>query len=454
MSTLRNLDMNKDYDLFVIGAGPGGLGAAKQAKHYGARVAIAEARHLGGTCANLGCIPKKLMVYAADFAHYADASKGYGWSGDRPQFDWTKFVKARDQAMAQFRQSHERSLTQSGIRLIHDRATLIDAHTVEVGSQKITADKILIAIGGHPNKLDIPGSEHTVTSDKMFHLPQLPQKIAIIGGGYIGVEFASALRGFGVEVFLMNHEHCILNGFDPAISTAVHQGLTQRGIEIACNTTIKEIVMRDRTLQLTLSERSTPITADLVLCAIGRTANLDHLGLEQVGIEIDQGAIAVDDYSRTSQPNIFAVGDCTNRKQLTPVALSEGRAFADTIFGDYAWTVDYDSVPSAVCCRPEAASVGMTELQAQQHFGSAVRCYQSEFQPLFHSLSGQNEKALIKLVVNGTNDQVIGIHIVGDQAAEMLQGFALAMRKGVTKQEIDHTIGIHPSSAEEIFSMR
>lgn len=446
--------MTKDYDLFVIGAGPGGLAAAKQAAHYGARVAIAEAKHLGGTCANLGCIPKKLMVYAADFAHYADASKGYGWSGDRPQFDWEKFVKARDQAMAQFRQSHERSLTQKGIQLIHDRAILIDAHTVEVGDQKITADKILLAVGSHPNKIDIPGMEHAVTSDKMFHLPQLPKKIAIIGGGYIGVEFASALHGFGTEVFLMNHEHCILNGFDPAISTAVQNGLTQRGIKIACNTTVEEIAVRDRAFQLTLSDHSTPITADLVLCAIGRTANLDNLGLEQVGIEIEHRAIAVDAHSRTSQPNIFAVGDCTNRKQLTPVAISEGRAFADTIFGDYAGTVDYDSVPSAVCCRPEAASVGMTEPQAQERFGAAVRCYQSEFQPLFHSLSGQNEKALIKLVVNSINDQVIGIHIVGDQAAEMLQGFALAMKKGVTKQEIDHTIGIHPSSAEEIFSMR
>ena len=447
--------MNEDYDLFVIGAGPGGLAAAKQAAHYGARVAIAEASHLGGTCANLGCIPKKLMVYAADFARYADASKGYGWSGDRPQFDWAKFVKARDQAMAQFRQSHERSLTQKGIRLICDRAMLIDAHTVEVADQKITADKILLAVGSHPNKLNIPGIEYAVTSDKMFHLPQLPQKIAIIGGGYIGVEFASALHGFGTEVFMINNEHCILSGFDPAISNAIHNGLTQRGIEIACNMTVKEIIAGDRALQLTLSDHSTPITADLVLCAIGRTANLDNLGLEQVGIEIDRNAIAVDAHSRTSQPNIFAVGDCTDRKQLTPVALSEGRAFADTIFGDYAWTVDYNSVPSAVCCRPEAASVGMTEPQAHAHFGeAAVRCYQSEFQPLFHSLSGQNEKALIKLVVNSTNDQVIGIHIVGDQAAEMLQGFSLAMRKGVTKQEIDYTIGIHPSSAEEIFSMR
>ncbi|MCY7276388.1 MAG: glutathione-disulfide reductase [Phormidesmis sp. CAN_BIN44] len=443
-----------DYDLFVIGAGPAGLAAAKQAAHYGARVAIAEANHLGGTCANLGCIPKKLMVYAADFGHLADASKGYGWSGEQPHFSWAEFVKARDQTIERFRQSHERSLTKLGIHLIRDRARFIDVHTLEVGEQKITADHILIAVGSHSSKPDIPGIEHTVTSNEMFHLPQLPKKIAIIGGGYIGVEFASALHAFGTEVCLMNHEHCILNGFDPAISTAVHKGLAQRGIHIACNTTAKEIIPTDRGLQLILSGDSADITADLVLCAVGRTPNLENLGLKQVGVEIDQRAIAVDAHSRTSQPNIFAVGDCTNRKQLTPVALSEGRAFADTTFGDYAWTVAYDSVPSAVCCRPEAASVGMTEPEAQTHLGDAMRCYQSEFQPLFHSLSGQNEKALIKLIVNGENDRVIGIHIVGDHAAEILQGFALAMKQGITKQELDRAIGIHPSSGEEFFSIR
>ena len=443
-----------DYDLFVIGAGPGGLAAAKQAAHYGARVAIAEASHLGGTCANLGCIPKKLMVYAADFGHLAEASKGYGWSGEQPHFSWTKFVKARDQAIERFRQSHERSLTKLGIHLIRDWAQFIDAHTLEVGEQKITADHILIAVGGHASKPDIPGIEHAVTSKEMFHLPQLPKKIAIIGGGYIGVEFASALHAFGTDVFLMNYEHCILNGFDPAISTAIHKGFTDRGIQVACNTTAEEIIQTDRGLQLILSGDSADITVDLVLCAIGRTPNLENLGLEQVGVEIDQRAIAVDAHSRTSQPNIFAVGDCTDRKQLTPVALSEGRAFADTTFGDYAWTVDYDSVPSAICCRPEAASVGVTEQQAQTQLGDAVRCYQSEFQPLFHSLSGQNEKALIKLVVNGENDRVIGIHIVGDHAAEILQGFALAMKQGITKQELDRAIGIHPSSGEELFSIR
>jgi len=446
--------MTYDYDLFVIGAGPGGLAAAKQAAHYGARVAIAEANHLGGTCANMGCIPKKLMVYAADFGHLAEASKGYGWSGEQPHFSWTKFVRARDQTIERFRQSHERSLTKLGIRLIRDRAQFIDAHTLEVGEQKITADHILIAVGGHASKPDIPGIEHAVTSKEMFHLPQLPKKIAIIGGGYIGVEFASALHAFGTDVFLMSHEHCILNGFDPAISTAIHKGFTDRGIQVACNTTAEEIIQTDRGLQLILSGDSADITVDLVLCAIGRTPNLENLGLEQVGVEIDQRAIAVDAHSRTSQPNIFAVGDCTDRKQLTPVALSEGRAFADTTFGDYAWTVDYDSVPSAICCRPEAASVGVTEPEAQTQLGDAVRCYQSEFQPLFHSLSGQNEKALIKLIVNGEDDLVIGIHIVGDHAAEILQGFALAMKQGITKQELDRAIGIHPSSGEELFSIR
>ncbi len=445
--------MTYDYDLFVIGAGPGGLAAAKQAAHYGARVAIAEASLLGGTCANLGCVPKKLMVYAANFGHLAEASKGYGWSGEQPHFNWAEFVKARDQTIKGFRHSHERSLTKLGIHLIHDRAQFIDAHTLEVGEQKITADYILIAVGGRSIKPNIPGVEHAVTSNEMFHLPQLPKRIAIIGGGYIGVEFASALHAFGTEVVLMNHEHCILNGFDPAISTTIHQRFTERGIQVACNTTPKEIISTDRGLQLILSGDSADITADLVLCAIGRTPNLENLGLEQVGVETDERAIAVDAHSRTSQSNIFAVGDCTNRKQLTPVALSEGRAFADTTFGDYARTVDYDSVPSAICCHPEAASVGMTEPEAQTQLGDAVRCYQSEFQPLFHSLSGQNEKALIKLIVNGENDRVIGIHIVGDHASEILQGFALAMKKGITKQELDHTIGIHPSSGEEFFSI-
>ncbi|MGV0026021.1 glutathione-disulfide reductase [Phormidesmis priestleyi] len=440
-----------DYDLFVIGAGPGGLSAAKRAAKYGAKVAIAEASHLGGTCANLGCIPKKLMVYAADFADWFEASKGYGWKGEPPQFDWQRFVKARNQELDRLRQSHQKSLEKADVNLFQSRAKLLDLHTIEVADQKVTAAKILIATGGKPIKPDIPGIEHTLTSDQMFHLKQLPKRVAMLGGGYIGVEFASVLRGFGAEVFLMNKEHCILNGFDETVSQAVREGLLKRGIHSFCSTTIEKITPVAEGLNLTLSNAET-IVVDTVLCAIGRSANLENLGLEQVGVETDKKAIVVDVHSRTSQPHIFAVGDCTNRKQLTPVARAEGRAFVDTQFGDYSWTVDYTSVPSAVCARPEAASIGLTESQAQEKLGK-IRCYQTEFKPLFHSLSGQDTKMLIKLVTDEENSQVIGLHIVGDNAAEIIQGFVLAMQRGITKQDFDRTIGIHPSSAEELFTI-
>jgi glutathione reductase (NADPH) len=443
--------MTYDYDLFVIGAGPGGLSAAKRAAKYGAKVAIAEASHLGGTCTNLGCIPKKLMVYAADFAGWFEASQGYGWKSEPPQFDWQRFVTARDQELDRLRQSHQRSLIKAGVNLFQSQAKFLDLHTIEVADQKVTADKILIAIGGKPIKPDIPGIKHALTSEQMFHLKQLPKRIAMLGAGYIGVEFASVLRGFGAEVFLINKEHCILHGFDESVSQAVREGLLKRGIHNLCSTTIEKITPVAEGLHLTLSNAET-IVVETVLCAIGRSANLENLGLEQVGVEMNQKAIAVDIHSRTSQPHIFAVGDCTNRKQLTPVARAEGRAFADTQFGDYSWTVDYASVPSAVCARPEAASIGMTESQAQEKL-EKVRCYQSEFKPLFHSLSGQDTKMLIKLVTNEENNQVIGLHIVGENAAEIIQGFVLAMQRGITKQDFDRTIGIHPSSAEELFTI-
>lgn len=440
-----------DYDLFVIGAGPGGLSAARRAAKYGAKVAIAEANHLGGTCVNLGCIPKKLMVYAADFADWFEASKGYGWRSEPPQFDWQRFVTARNQELDRLRQSYQKALQKADVTLFQSRAKLLDLHTLEVADRKVTADKILIATGGKPIKPDVPGIEHTLTSDQMFDLKQLPKRVAMLGAGYIGVEFASVLRGFGAEVFLMNKEHCILNGFDEAVSQAVREGLLKRGIHSLCSTTIENITPIAEGLSLTLSNGET-IAVDTVLCAIGRSANLENLGLEQVGVEVDQKAIAVDAHSRTSQPHIFAVGDCTNRKQLTPVARAEGRAFADTQFGDYSWTVDYASVPSAVCARPEVASIGLTELQAQEKLGK-IRCYQTEFKPLLHSLSGQDAKMLIKLVTNEGNGQVIGLHIVGDNAAEIIQGFVLAMQRGITKQDFDRTIGIHPSSAEELFTI-
>ncbi|MER3434829.1 MAG: glutathione-disulfide reductase [Leptolyngbya sp. ERB_1_1] len=443
--------MTYEYDLFVIGAGPGGLSAAKRAATCGAKVAIAEAAHLGGACTNLGCIPKKLMVYAADFATFAAAAEGYGWTRTSPEFSWQRFKLARDRELDRLRHVQQSALEKKGIQIIYGAATLVDAHTIAVNDQKFTANKILIAVGGKATKPKIAGVEHTVTSDDMFQLEQLPKRLAIIGGGYIGVEFASVMRGFGVEVVLMNREDCILTGFDDMISHTLRAGLIDRGIQSYCNTTADKIDRVDNQIQLHLTgDHSDTLTVDTVLCAIGRAPNLDHLGLESVGIELDGKAIAVDEFSRTNLANIYAVGDCTNRKQLTPVARAEGKAFADTVFNNQPTQID-SLIPSAVCSRPEAATIGLSESEAREKFGDRVQCHQTEFTPLFHTLSKQKSQSVVKYVTY--DDRILGIHFVGMDAAEIIQGFALAMKKGITKSEIDSAIAIHPSSAEELFSV-
>ncbi len=445
--------MSYDYDLFVIGGGSGGLAAAKRAAKYGAKVAIAESHHLGGTCANLGCIPKKLMVFAADFAHWAEASVGYGWTPQTPQFSWQRFIENRDRYLESLRQSQRQTLEKLNVEIICGSAKLIDLHGVEVNDRKVTADKILIAVGGKPMKPDLPGIEYTITSDQMFHLKQLPKRLAIMGGGYIGVEFASVMRGLGVEVCLINREDHILSGFDRVIVTAIESAYVDRGIHIYSNTSIEKIESHDRTLAVTLTGNSSDVlTVDTILCAIGRAPNLENLGLEQVGVEMDKKSIFVDQFSRTNQPNIYAVGDCTNRKQLTPVARAEGKAFAQTVFGEKPCSIDYDSVPAAVCARPEGAMVGLTEAEAREQFGD-IECAETTFKPLFHGLSGQDLKTTIKYVIDRSSDRILGIHMVGIDAAEILQGFALAFKKGITKHELDAAIGIHPSSAEEFFTM-
>lgn len=446
--------MSYDYDLFVIGAGPGGLAAAKRSAQYGVTVAIAEQAQAGGGCVNRGCIPKKLMVYAAAFARLNQDAIAYGWSGGERQFDWQRFVSVRNQEIERLQQVQVQTLAEVGVKFIHDRARFVDAHTLAVGNRTITADKILLAVGGKPVKPKIQGIEHTLTSDGMFNLKALPQKIAILGGGYIGVEFASILRGFGCEVTLMNHETCILSGFDADLAAAVYRGLVDRGIQILCNTTMSAIKPVSEGFCLSLEgDRAETLMADVVLAATGRAPQLDGLSLEKADIKVDKKAIAVDDYSRTNQPHIFAIGDCTNRLQLTTVARAEGKAFADTAFGKHPQTVNYNYVPSAVCSDPEAASVGMTEAEACEQYGDAVRCYQTEFQPLLYSLIEHSSKSLIKVVVEGATDRVLGVHMVGDYAAEIIQSLAVSLQMGVTKQALDQAIGIHPSSAEELFSL-
>ena len=446
--------MSYDYDLFVMGAGPGGVAAAKRSAQYGATVAIAEQAQLGGGCVNRGCIPKKLMVYAAAFARLNQDAIAYGWSGNERQFDWQRFVIARDQEIKRLQQLQSEALTKAGVTLIRDRAHFVDAHTVTVGNRTLTADKILLAVGGKPVKPKVEGIEHALTSNDLFSLKRLPKKIAILGGGYIGVEFASILCGFGCDVTLMNHEHCILSGFDADLAAAVRQALVDRGIQSLCSTTIRTIRPVAEGFCLTL-EGNCPktLTVDVVLAATGHAPQLDGLNLDKAGVKVDKTAIAVDAHHRTSQSHIFAIGDCVGRLQLTPIARAEGKAFAETVYGKHPQMVNYDYVPSAVCSEPEAATVGLTEAEAREQYGDAVRCDQTKFQPLFYSLTDRSSQSLIKLVVDSSTDRVLGVHMVGDHAAEIVQSLAVSLQMGVTKQILGQAIGIHPSSAEELFSL-
>lgn len=443
-----------DYDLFIIGAGPGGVAAARQAKTNGVRVGLAEQEAIGGTCVNRGCIPKKFIVYAADFALHDRAASSYGWSKCDRQFDWSYFIASVHQQIEQRRQSFLNKFQQAGIDVIRGHATFIDPHTVKIDGRKVTADKIIVAVGGKsikPSK--IPGIEYAITSRQMFELPQLPQRLAIVGGGYIGVEFSSMMNAFGVEVTLMDRDETILSGFDNDVRTAVQQGLSQRGIQFLGNTTAKEIKQDATGLQVVLESNDPQmIAADTVLFATGRSPNTENLGLENAGVELDEkGAIAVDAYSRTNQAHIFAVGDCTNRKQLTPVARTEGRAVARTIFDRQSPQIDYTLVPTAVVARPEAAAVGLTETQAREKFGDAVQCYRTQFEPLFYSMTDRSEQAMMKLVVDRRSDRVLGAHMVGENAAEIIQSLAVAIQKGIAKQDIDANLGIHPTTGEEFF---
>lgn len=444
--------MTYDYDLFVIGAGPGGLTAAKRAATYGVRVAIAEQESLGGTCANRGCVPKKLMVYASDFAALHQDSVDYGWERGPFSFNWPRFRQGRDRYLEQLQAQQERALAEAGIAVFQARARFRDPHTLEIEGQTVTANKVLIAVGGRPSRPPIPGIELAVTSREMFALEHLPQRLAIIGGGYIGVEFASILCNLGTQVTLMNQESCLLEGFDEDLQTAVRQGLRQRGVRSLCNTTTQAITQKGDELCLQLTgDCSETLTVDTVLCATGRIPNIEDLGLERVGVQVINHAIAVDEFSRTRQPNIFAIGDCTNRKQLTPVARAEGRAFADSLWGNHPCQVGYEYVPTAVCSQPEAAMVGLTEAEARSQYGAAVHCIRTEFQPLAYSLTQRDSRSLIKIVVDGETDRVVGIHMVGDHAAEIVQSLGAALQIGTHKRDLNAVIGIHPSSTEELF---
>ncbi len=447
--------MTYDYDLFVIGGGSGGIAAGRRAAQYGAKVAVAEYDRLGGTCVNRGCIPKKLMVYASHFPDLFEDAQGFGWSAVQSTLDWQKMITAVNKELERLNGVYQNMLGNAKVELFRGYAKFLDRHTLEIEDRKVTADKILIAVGGHPVKPDIPGIEHAITSDDMFLLKEQPKSILIMGGGYIGVEFACIMNGLGSDVTQLIRRNLILQGFDDDIRSNIQEGMESHGIEILTSCEASSIEKTPEGLKVTLgSKHQETIVVDVILAATGRKPKLKNLGLENADVEINNGAIAVDKYSQTSQQNIFAVGDCTDRMNLTPVAIGEGRAFADTQFGGHSRTMSYENIPTAIFSTPEAATVGLTEVQAREQYGDAVKVYRTKFKPTYHSLSGRDERVMVKLVVAEDTDKVLGAHMVGEHAAEIIQGMAIALKMGATKKEFDATVGIHPSVAEEFVTLR
>ncbi len=450
--------MSYDFDLFVIGAGSGGISSARRAASYGAKVGIAEAWTLGGTCVNRGCVPKKLMMYAARFPEQFRAATGYGWSAVESHFDWQKLTTAVNTEVARLNGIYEKMLDNSQVKIFPHYASFVDSHTLDVGGEKVTADKILIAVGGKPVRPPIPGIEHAITSDDIFHLPEQPHHAVILGGGYIGCEFACILNGLGTQVTQIIRGDKILRGFDEDIQAEVQTEMVANGINIMTRTDVERIEANENGVDVVVrvDGHQEHVLGDVVsLAALGRKPNVEKLGLENTQVELAGGAIAVDKYSTTAEPHIFAVGDCTDKVNLTPVAIAEGRAFADTQFGGQSRTMSYDFIPTAVFTTPEAATVGLTEAEAIAQYGEDhIKVYRSKFRPMFYTLPDMPKKTLMKMIVHTESDRVIGAHMVGDYAAEIIQGIAIALKTGATKANFDATVGIHPSSAEEFVTMR
>ena len=451
--------MNYDYDLLVLGAGSGGIATARRAAQYGAKVGIIESDRLGGTCVNRGCVPKKLMVYASHFYDLFEDSTGYGWTVGETSFDWNKMITAVNNEVDRLNGIYQRMLDNSGVTLYRGYGKFIDSHTVEIGDKKVTADKILIAVGGKPFKPnDIPGVEHAITSREIFHVKEQPKRMVIIGGGYIGVEFACILNGLGTEVTLVIRGDKILRGFDEDLRSEIQDGMERHGIRILTNKPDISIAKKDSGLEVTVYDKNGDeeiiVTDAASLAATGRMPDLENLGLENTKVEVVNGAVAVDEYNQTAEAHIYAVGDCTDRINLTPVAINEGRAFADTHFGGKSRQMCYENVPTAVFSTPEAATVGLTEAEARAKYGEAVKIYRSKFRPMYYTLPDKPEKTLMKLIVDTNTDRVVGAHMVGDNAGEIIQGVAIAVKMGATKADFDATVGIHPSSAEEFVTMR
>ena len=444
---------NYDFDLFVIGAGSGGVRASRMSAGYGARVAVAEASDLGGTCVNLGCVPKKLMVYASSFSAAATDAAGFGWTVPTPTFDWATLITNKDREIERLNGIYRGLLEDSGVCIVEGRARLLDRNTVEVDANTFTTERILIATGGRPFKSRIPGHDISIISDEIFHLDRLPERIVIAGGGYIAVEFAGIMNGMGSEVTLVYRGPLFLRGFDDDVRLTLAEEMRKRGIKLRFDTLIEEIGRAGDRLSVVTS-RDDVIEADEVLSAMGRLPDTAGLGLEEVGVQLtDRGAVVVNEDLESSVPGIFAIGDCIDRVALTPVALAEGMAIAETLFNDNPTVVDYTNIPSAVFSQPNIGTVGLTKAEARAD-GFDVEIYRSTFRPMVHTMSGRNEKTMMKLVVDRKTDRVLGIHMVGPDAGEIIQGMAVAIKAGATKATFDSTIGIHPTAAEEFVTMR
>jgi glutathione reductase (NADPH) len=442
-----------DFDMFTIGAGSGGVASSRRAGSYGARVAICEDSRVGGTCVIRGCVPKKLLVYGAQFADaFADAA-GYGWEVAPPVHDWAALIAAKDREIGRLEGIYRKMLRDANVALVEGRARLVDAHTVEIAGKRYTAANILIATGAHPVMPAIPGIEHAITSNEALDLPALPRRIIIVGGGYIAVEFAGIFNGLGAEVMLVIRGEELLRGFDDDIRVTLAQELRNRGIAIRARTDVTRIEKRGHGVDLSLSIGDT-LSADLVMYATGRHPNTRGLGLEAVGVRLGKAnAVAVDEWSRSAVPHVYAIGDVTDRLNLTPVAIAEGRALAETLFNNNPMIVDHANVATAVFSQPPVGTVGLTERMAREKYG-AVDIYRSRFRPMKHTLSGREEGTMMKLVVDRRSDRVLGCHMVGADAPEIIQGLAIAVKCGATKRQFDQTIGIHPTAAEEFVTMR
>ncbi|MCO8161849.1 glutathione-disulfide reductase [Pseudomonas sp. 21LCFQ010] len=447
--------MAYDFDLFVIGAGSGGVRAARFAAGFGARVAVVESRYLGGTCVNVGCVPKKLLVYGAHFADDFDNAKGFGWNVGQPEFNWATLIGNKDKEIQRLNGIYRKLLVDSGVTLLEGHGRITGPHTVQVDGTSYTAERILIATGGWPQVPDVPGREHAITSNEAFHLAELPKRIIVVGGGYIAVEFASIFNGLGAQTTLAYRGELFLRGFDGGVRKHLHEELLKHGMDVRFNCDISRIDKQpDGSLKVSLKDGGT-LDTDCVFYATGRRPMLDNLGLETVDVKLDkQGYIQVDEHYQSSEPSILALGDVIGGVQLTPVALAEGMAVARRLFKPEQFRpVDYNHIPTAVFSLPNIGTVGLTEEQAIEE-GYSVQVFESRFRPMKLTLTDDQERTFMKLVVDSASDRVLGCHMVGPDAGEIVQSLAVALKAGATKQVFDDTLGVHPTAAEEFVTMR